>query len=72
MHSFLGFLGTVTLLLGMVNHVHANTGREDAEGLQARVVLEMGEIDSSTVESGGFGHGRLWAGRTASNIRGMG
>ena len=52
MHSFLGFLDTVTLLLGMVNHVHANTGREDAEGLQARVVLEMGEIDSSTVEVG--------------------
>ena len=52
MHSFLGFLGTVTLLLGMVNHVHANTGREDAEGLRAGVVLEVGEIDSSTVEVG--------------------
>ena len=52
MHSFLGFLGTVILLLAMVNHAHADTGREDAEGLRAGVVLEAGEIDSSTVEVG--------------------
>ena len=54
MHSFLGFLGTVILLLAMVNHAHADTGREDAEGLRlrTRVVLEPGEIDSSTVEVG--------------------
>ena len=52
MHSFLGFLGTVILLLAMVNHAHADTGREDAEGLRAGVVLEGGDIDSSTVEVG--------------------
>ena len=50
MHSFLGFLGTVILLLAMVNHAHADTGLEDAEGLRSRVVLEAGEIDSSQVE----------------------
>ena len=47
MHRFLGFLSTMILLLAMVNHAHADTGREDDEGLQAR-----GEIDSSTVEVG--------------------
>ena len=54
MHSFLGFFGTVILLLAMVNHAHADTGREDAEGLRlrTRVVLEPGKIDSSTVEVG--------------------
>ena len=52
MRSFLGFLGMVILLIGMINHAHANTGREDAEGLRAGVVLEVGEIDSSTVEVG--------------------
>ena len=52
MHSFLGFLGTVILLLAMVNHAHADTGREDTEGLRVGVVLEAGEIDSSTVEVG--------------------
>ena len=52
MHRFLGFLGMVILLLAMVNHAHADTGREDAEGLRVGVVLEAGEIDSSTVEVG--------------------
>ena len=52
MHSFLGFLGTVILLLVMVNYAHADTGREDAEGLRARVVLEASKIDSNTVEVG--------------------
>ena len=52
MHSFLGFIGMVILLLAMVNHAHADTGREDAEGLGARVVLAASEIDSSTVEVG--------------------
>ena len=47
MHRFLGFLSTMILLLVMVNHAHADTGREDDEGLRARVVLEAGEIDSS-------------------------
>ena len=52
MHSFLGFLGTVILLLAMVNYAHADTGREDAEGLRAGVVLEADEIDSGTMEVG--------------------
>ena len=52
MHSFLGFLGTVILLLAIVNYAHADTGREDAEGLWSRVVLETDEIDSSKVEVG--------------------
>ena len=30
MHRFSGFLGMVILLLGMVNHAHADTGLEDA------------------------------------------
>ncbi len=52
MHRFLGFLSTMILLLAMVNHAHADTGREDAERLRARVVLEADEIDSRTVEVG--------------------
>lgn len=52
MHRFLGFLSTMILLLAMVNYAHADTGREDAEGLRSRVVLEADEIDSSTVEVG--------------------
>ena len=40
------------LFIAMVNYAHADTGREDAEGLRAGVVLEAGEIDSSTVEVG--------------------
>ena len=52
MHSILGFLGTVILLLTMVNHAHADTVREDAEGLRTEVVLEASEIDSRTVEVG--------------------
>ena len=52
MRIVLGFLGMVILLLSMINHAHADTGREDAEGLRGRVVLEAGEIDSSTVEVG--------------------
>ena len=52
MHGFLGFLSTMIFLLAMFNHAHADTGREDDEGLQARVVLEAGEIDSRTVEVG--------------------
>ena len=52
MHRFLGLLGTMILLLAMVNHAHADTGREDEEGLRTRVVLQVGEIDSSTVEVG--------------------
>ena len=41
----LGFLGTVILLLAMVNHAHADTDREDVEWLRA------GEMIASTVES---------------------
>ena len=52
MHRFLGFLSTMILLLAKVNHAHADTGREDNEGPQARVALQAGEIDSSTVEVG--------------------
>ena len=52
MHSFLGFLGTVILFIEMVNYAHADTDREDAERLRIGVVLEAGEIDSSTVEVG--------------------
>ena len=52
MHSFLSFLGTVILLLTMVNHAHADAVREDAEGLRTEVVLEASEIDSRTVEVG--------------------
>ena len=62
MYSILGFLGTVILLLTMVNHAHADAVREDAEGLRTEVVLEASEIDSRTVEVGGLGCGRLWAG----------
>lgn len=39
MHSILGFLAMVILLLTMVNHAHADTAREDAEGLQKRVMI---------------------------------
>lgn len=52
MHSFLGFLSTMILLLAMVNHAHADTGREDANGVRARTVLEAGEVDSHTMEVG--------------------
>ena len=52
MRSILGFLGTVILLLVMVNYAHADTSREDAERLRAGVVLEAGKIDISTVKVG--------------------
>ena len=52
MHRFLGFLSTMILLLAMVNYAHADTGREDAEGLRSRMILEADEIDNSTVEVG--------------------
>jgi len=52
MHSLLGFLGMVILLLAMVNHAQADEAREDAEGQRTEVVLEGSEIDSSTVEVG--------------------
>lgn len=52
MYRFLGFLSTMILSIEMINYVHADEGGEDAEGLRARVVLQAGEIDSSTVEVG--------------------
>ena len=52
MHSFLGFLSTMILFIEMINYAHADEGGEDAEGLRSRVVLQAGEIDSSTVEVG--------------------
>ena len=47
MNTTVRFLLTAIALLAMVNHAHADTAREDVE-----VVLEAGEIDSSTVEVG--------------------
>ena len=40
------------LLLSMVNHAHADSASVQAEAPRAEVVLEAGEIDSSTVEVG--------------------
>ena len=47
MNTTVRFLLTAIALLAMVNHAHVDTAREDVE-----VVLEAGEIDSSTVEVG--------------------
>ena len=47
MHSFLGFLGTVILFIAMVNHAHADTGREDAEGLRAGMMIASKAESSS-------------------------
>ena len=49
MNTTVRFLLTAIALLSMVNHASADSGREDVE-----VVLEAGEIDSSTVEVGAF------------------
>ena len=48
MHSFLGFLGTVILFVKMINYAHADTGREDAERLQAKVPIAS-EVESSSL-----------------------
>ena len=47
MNTTVRFLLTAIALLSMVNHASADSAREDVE-----VVLEAGEIDSSTVEVG--------------------
>ena len=49
MNTTVRFLLAAIALLAMVNHAYADSGRDDAE-----VVLEAGEIDSSTVEVGDF------------------
>ena len=49
MNTTVRFLLTAIALLSMVNHASADSAREDVE-----VVLEAGEIDSSTVEVGAF------------------
>ncbi len=49
MNTTVRFLLTAIALLSMVNHASADSAREDVE-----VVLEAGEIDSSTVEVGTF------------------
>ena len=49
MDTAVRFMLASIALLAIVNHAHANTGRDDAE-----VVLEAGEIDSSTVAVGTF------------------
>ena len=49
MDTAVRFMLASIALLAIVNHAHANTGRDDAE-----VVLEAGEIDSSTVAVGAF------------------
>ena len=49
MDTAVRFMLAAILLLAMVNHTHADTGRDDAE-----VVLEADEIDRSTVEVGAF------------------
>ena len=54
MNTTVRFLLTAIALLSMVNFAHADTDREDVETLRAKIVLEAGEIDSSTVEVGAF------------------
>ena len=54
MNATVRFLLTAIALLAMVNHASADSAREDIETLRAKVVLEAGEIDSSTVEVGAF------------------
>ena len=49
MDTAVRFMLASIALLAMVNHTHADTGRDDAE-----VVLEADEIDRSTVEVGAF------------------
>ena len=39
MHSFLGFLGTVILLLALVNHTYADTVREDANMIRTEMMV---------------------------------
>ena len=48
MHGFLGFLGTMILLLAMVNYAHADTGWDDAEGLRTRVMIAT-KVESPTL-----------------------
>ena len=54
MNTTVRFLLTAIALLSMVNHASADSAREDVETIRAEVVLEAGEIDSSTVEVGAF------------------
>ncbi len=49
MNTVVRFFFAAIALLAMVNHAHADSGRDDAE-----VELEAGEIDSSTVEVDDF------------------
>lgn len=48
MHSILGFLGLVTLLLTRVNYAHADTAGEDAEGLLASMIIAS-KVESSSL-----------------------
>ena len=48
------FLISVILLLLMVDLTYADSAGDTAEARQAGVILEAGEIDSSTVEVGAF------------------
>ena len=49
MHSFLSFLGTVILLLALVNHTYADTAREDAN------MIRSGMMVASNAESSSLG-----------------
>ena len=67
MDTAIRFMLAAILLLAMVNHTHADTGRDDAE-----VVLEADEIDRSTVEVGAFVVVVYGQGEQHPNFRGMG
>ena len=54
MNTTVRFFLTAIAFLSMVNHASADSAREDVETIRAQVVLEAGEIDSSTVEVGAF------------------
>ena len=47
MHSFLGFLGTVILLLALVNHTYADTAREDANMIRSGMMVVSNAESSS-------------------------
>ena len=54
MNTAIRFILTILSLLCMVSHVHADSVSAQAEASRAEVVLEAGEIDSSTVEVDDF------------------
>ena len=54
MNTVLRFLPAAIALLAMVNYAHADSANAQLEVSRAEVVLESGEIDSSTVEVGAF------------------